>query len=88
MVLMGILNATVVCVFILPVSARTQLRKDAETNTDLLGEFWISTTRAFLSGREDDLQDKYFNDLWKEERQSLQEMTKDLDEVRKKLLAP
>ena len=82
MVLMGIIVATAVNSLILPVTARQQLKNDVEKNTDLLGELLISITRAFLSGREDDLQDEYFANLQKEHQQSLQKMTKDLGEAK------
>jgi hypothetical protein len=82
MVLMGIIVVTVVNTLILPVTARTQLRNDLEKNTDLLGEMLICITRAFLSGRENDLQDTYFTNLQKEHQQSLQKMSKDLTESR------
>ena len=86
MVLMGIIVATAVNTLVLPVTARTQLKNDLEKNTDLLGELLICITRAFLSGREDDLKDEYFNNLQKEHQQSLQKMSKDLLESQKELL--
>ena len=85
MLLLGIIVATAVNTLVLPVTARRQLTKDLEKNTDLLGEVLITITRAFLSGREDLLQDDYFTDLQKEHQQSLQKMTKDLAETQKEL---
>lgn len=82
MLLMGIVVTTAVNVLVLPVTARTQLKMDMETNTDLLGELLISITRAFLSGREEDLQDEYFEDLQKEHQQALQKMNQDLGEAK------
>lgn len=86
MVIMGVIVATAVNSFVLPVTARRQLTKDLEKNTDLLGELLITISRAFLSGREDLLQDEYFTDLQKEHQQSLQKMTKDLAETQQELL--
>ncbi|KAK3724442.1 hypothetical protein LTR37_001066 [Vermiconidia calcicola] len=86
MVLMGIIVSTTVNTLILPVTARKQLKGDLEKNTDLLGELLICVTRAFLSGREEDLEDQYFKDLAKEHQQSLQTMSKDLIETQKELL--
>jgi hypothetical protein len=86
MLLMGIIVATAVNSLVLPVTARRQLTKDLEKNTDLLGELLISITRAFLSGREDLLQDEFFTSLQKEHQQSLQKMSKDLAETQKELL--
>ena len=82
MVMMGIVVATVVNIFVLPITARKQLREDFENNTDLLGELLIGITRAFLSGREQDLQDEYFTKLQKDHQQSLQKMSKNLAEAR------
>ena len=86
MVLMGVVVATAVNFLVLPVTARQLLKGDLEKHTDLLGELLISITRAFLSGREDDLQDEYFNNLNHEHQQSLQKMTKDLGEAKNEFL--
>lgn len=82
MLLMGIVVTTAINVLVLPVTARTQLKIDMETNTDLLGELLICITRAFLSGREEDLQDEFFDDLQKEHQQALQKMNQDLSEAK------
>ena len=86
MVIMGVIVATVVNAVVLPITARSQLRDDMEKTTDLLGELLISITRAFLSGREDDLQDDYYNELQKDHQQAQQKMTKDLAEARNEYL--
>lgn len=86
MLLMGILVTTAVNSLVLPVTARRLLARDLEKNTDLLGELLVCITRAFLSGREDLLQDHFFTDLQKEHQQSLQKMAKDLGETQKELL--
>ena len=82
MLLMGIFVATVINVLIFPATARTQLQSDMEDNTDLLGELLICITRAFLSGRESDLQDEFFESLQKEHQQALQKMHQDLSEAK------
>lgn len=86
MVIMGVIVATAVNLIVLPVTARSQLRDDMANSTDLLGELLISITRAFLSGREDDLQDDYYNKLQKEHQQVQQKMSKDLKEARNEYL--
>lgn len=82
MLLMGIVVTTAINVLVLPVTARTELKVDMENNTDLLGELLISITRAFLSGREEDLQDEFFEDLQKEHQSALQKMNQDLREAK------
>lgn len=86
MVIMGVIVATAVNAIVLPITARSQLRDDMEKTTDLLGELLISITRAFLSGRQEDLQDDYYNKLHKDHQQALQKMSKDLTEARNEYL--
>ena len=82
MVLLGVLISTCVNVLILPSTARSELRQDLKNSTDILGELLISISRAFLSGRENDLQDEYFTNL-QEEHQNVQlKITGDLAEAR------
>ena len=57
-----------------------------EKNTDLLGEMLISITRAFLSGREQDLTDDYYKNLTSEHQASLNALTKDLGEAKREHL--
>jgi len=83
MVLAGIIVTSMVNVLILPVTARSSLIKDAEKNTDLLGEMLIGVTRAFLSGRESDLRDDYYKNVTKEHQSSLDAMHKDLGEAKR-----
>ena len=86
MVIMGVIVATAVNAIVLPTTARSQLRDDMEKATDTLGELLISITRAFLSGRKDDLQDDFYTKLQKEHQQAQQKMSKDLNEARNELL--
>nr|POE93451.1 hypothetical protein CFP56_19463 [Quercus suber] len=86
MVLMGIIITTVVNLLVLPVTARGGLSKDLEKSTDLLGELLISITRAFLSGRKNDLEDDYFKTLTKEHQVSLASMAKNLNEAKREYL--
>ncbi|OQN96973.1 hypothetical protein B0A48_16947 [Cryoendolithus antarcticus] len=53
MVIMGIAATMLINVAVLPVRARRQLHDDLEKNTDLMGEVLVTTTRAFLLGEED-----------------------------------
>lgn len=86
MVIVGVIATTAVNVLILPTTARESLVKDLEKNTDLLGEMLISITRAFLSGREIDLTDEYYQTLTKEHQNSLNAMSKDLGEAKREHL--
>ncbi|PIA95683.1 hypothetical protein CB0940_10716 [Cercospora beticola] len=83
MVILGIIIASVVNFVIFPTLARKKLSEQMEKNTDLLGEMLISITRAFLHGREQDLEDDYFKTLAKEHASSLNVMKKNLNEAKK-----
>ncbi|KAF2766526.1 hypothetical protein EJ03DRAFT_330027 [Teratosphaeria nubilosa] len=86
MVCMGAIATTAVNVLVLPITARASLVKDMERNTDLLGEMLISITRAFLSGRERDLQDESYKKLTKDHQSSLDSMHKNVREAKRELL--
>lgn len=86
MVAMGVAITTLVNIFIRPVTARSSLIADKEKSTDLLGEMLISIARAFLSGRECDLQDDYYKTLNDEHQASLNAMSKDLVEAKREYL--
>ena len=77
---------TTVNLVVLPVTARGQLISALEKNTDLLGEMLISITRAFLSGRETDLRDEYYQELSKEHQTSLTSLNKNLGEAKREYL--
>jgi len=64
----------------------SQLVQDLEKNTDLLGEMLISITRAFLSGREGDLQDEFYKKLNDDHQSTLSSMDKNLAEAKRELL--
>lgn len=83
MVILGIFIASVVNVVLFPTLARKKLSEQMEKNTDLLGEMLISIARAFLHGREQDLEDEYFKTLAKEHLSSLNTMKKNLNEAKK-----
>jgi hypothetical protein len=57
MVIMGISSTTLVNFVVLPVKARRRLHKDLVKDTELLGEMLVNTTRAFLVGEEDILEE-------------------------------
>lgn len=63
----------------------SQLVQDLEKNTDLLGEMLISITRAFLSGREVDLQDDFYKKLNDDHQSTLSSMDKNLAEAKREL---
>ena len=86
MVLMGIVVSSLVNVLVLPISARTELRRDMVRTTDLLGELLITITRAFLSGREDDLQDDYYTQLQTHHEDAQQQMSQHLAEAKNEFL--
>ncbi|KXT15298.1 hypothetical protein AC579_2801 [Pseudocercospora musae] len=83
MIILGIIIASVINVVLFPTLARKKLSYQMEKNTDLLGEMLISITRAFLHGREQDLEDEYFKTLAKEHYSSLNQMKKNLNEAKK-----
>ncbi|KAK4613399.1 hypothetical protein CLAFUW4_08890 [Fulvia fulva] len=83
MTIMGIAIAAAVNFLVLPTLARKKLSVEMEKNTDLLGEMLISITRAFLHGREGDLEDEYYKILAKEHQASLNAMKKSLNEAKK-----
>lgn len=82
MVILGIAIASLVNVVLFPTLARKKLSSQMEKNTDLLGEMLISITRAFLHGREQDLEDEYYKTLAKEHQTSLNMMRKNLSEAK------
>lgn len=83
MIILGMLIASLVNFLILPTLARKKLSKEIERNTDLLAEKLISITRAFLHGRESDLEDEYYTKLNKEHASSLEAVKKNLIEAKR-----
>lgn len=83
MVILGMLIASLVNFLILPTLARKKLSKEIELNTDLLAEKLISITRAFLNGREADLENDYYKKLNKEHASSLEAVKKNLIEAKR-----
>lgn len=83
MIILGMFIASTVNFLILPTLARKKLSKEIERNTDLLAEKLISITRAFLHGREADLEDDYYTKLDKEHASSLEAVKKNLIEAKR-----
>ncbi|CAK4031754.1 related to Lactobacillus histidine kinase [Lecanosticta acicola] len=83
MTILGVAIAAVINFVLFPVLARTKLSREMEKNTDLLGEMLISIARAFLHGREHDLDDEYYKTLSKEHQTSLNTMRKNLKDAKK-----
>lgn len=86
MVLMGIVVVTIVNLLVLPVTARSNLSAALEKNTDQLGEMLICITRAFLSGRESDMSDEYYQELYGQHQTSLKSLNKNLGEAKREYL--
>ncbi|KAK5725342.1 hypothetical protein LTR15_003527 [Elasticomyces elasticus] len=86
MVIMGVLATTLVNVSVLPTTARGSLVKDMSKSTDLLGEILVCITRAFLSGRKQDLEDEgYYKKLMTDHQASSASMAKNLGEAKREL---
>ncbi|SMQ51623.1 unnamed protein product [Zymoseptoria tritici ST99CH_3D7] len=83
MIILGMVIASLVNIIILPSLARKKLSTEIEKNTDLLGEVLISITRAFLHGRESELEDESFKSLNKEHQSSLSAVKKILSEAKR-----
>lgn len=83
MTILGVVIAAVINFLIFPVLARKKLSREMEKNTDLLGEMLISIARAFLHGRENDLDDEYYKTLSREHQTSLNAMRKNLKDAKK-----
>ena len=86
MVLMGIVIVTVVNLVVLPVTARGNLEGALEKNTDQLGEILVCITRAFLSGRESDMSDEYYQKLHEGHQASLKALNKNVGEAKREYL--
>lgn len=83
MIILGMVIASLVNFIILPTLARKKLSKEIERNTDLLAEKLISITRAFLHGREADLEDDYYTKLNKDHASSLEAVKRNLIEAKR-----
>jgi hypothetical protein len=83
MIILGMVIASLVNILILPSLARKKLSIEIEKNTDLLGEMLISITRAFLRGRESDLEDESYRALNKEHQASLGTVKRTLTEAKR-----
>jgi Putative ER transporter, 6TM, N-terminal len=82
MVLMGMAATVAVSFLVKPKSARKELRDDLVKITDLLEEFLTTITRSFLSGSDEDLEDKSYANLSSRYRSTFNCMVKDLREAR------
>ncbi|KAK5674385.1 hypothetical protein LTS10_012969 [Elasticomyces elasticus] len=86
MVIMGVLATTLVNISVLPTTARGSLVKDMSKSTDLLGEILVCITRAFLSGRKQDLEDEgYYKKLMTDHQACSASMGKNLGEAKREL---
>ena len=60
MIIMGVVAATAVCFIVKPVSARNELRENMIQVTDSLGDMLAMITRSFLTGSEEELEQRAF----------------------------
>ena len=82
MIVMGVIATTAVSLLIFPVSAKNDLKKDLVQITDSFGELLSTITRAFLTGSEDELQQKHFLDASDKYKKGLSSLTKNLKEAK------
>ena len=62
MVSMGVIATTIVCFVLFPISARKELRKNLRELTDSFGDMLAMITRGFLTGSEEELEQRGFHE--------------------------
>lgn len=82
MILMGVFATTAVSFIIWPVSAREELRVDLIQVTDSFGDLLAMITRGFLTGSEEELQQKSFRDASDKYKKVFTSLTKNLKEAK------
>lgn len=82
MVLMGIVATTVVNFTILPVSARKDFSKNLVEMTDSLGDMLAMITRGFLTGSEEELEQRGFQDVSARYKGQYAALSKNLSEAK------
>ena len=82
MILMGVVATTVVNFTILPVSARKDFRKGLVDVTDSLGDMLAMITRGFLTGSEEELEQRGFQEASARLKGQYATLSKDLREAK------
>ncbi|MCJ1331064.1 hypothetical protein MMC10_007751 [Thelotrema lepadinum] len=82
MVLMGIVATTLVNFTILPISARKDFRKNLIDITDSLGEMLTMITRGFLTGSEEELEQRGFQEASTRFKSQYAALSKNLREAK------
>lgn len=82
MIIMGVTAATAVCFLIRPVSARKELRQNMIQVTDSFGEMLAMITRSFLTGSEEELEQRAFVTSSDRFRTVFTSLTKNLREAK------
>ena len=82
MVLMGIVATTLVNFTILPISARKDFRKNLIDITDSLGEMLTMITRGFLTGSEEELEQRGFQEASARFKSQYASLSKNLREAK------
>ena len=82
MVLMGIVAVTVVNFTILPISARKDFQKDLVEITDSMGDMLAMITRGFLTGSEEELQQRGFQEASTRHKTQYAALSKNLREAK------
>lgn len=62
MVSMGVIATTIVCFVLFPISARKELRQNLRELTDSFGDMLAMITRGFLTGSEEELEQRGFQE--------------------------
>ena len=82
MILMGVFATTAVSLVVWPVSAREELRGDLIQVTDSFGDLLATITRGFLTGSEEELEQKSFRDASDKYKKVSTSLTKNLKEAK------
>ena len=82
MIMMGVFATTAVSFIVWPVSAREELREDLIQVTDSFGDLLAMITRGFLTGSEEELQQKSFRDASEKYKKVFTSLTKNLKEAK------
>lgn len=82
MILMGIFATTAVSLLISPVSACQEMKQNLVQVTDSLGDLLTIITKGFLTGCEEELQQRQFTDASEKSTKVFNTLTKNLKEAR------
>ena len=82
MLLMGIISTMLISFLIFPISARKKLRRSMIEATDALGEMLAFIASSFLSGFEDELEQKPFKDAVNRHKKAYAKLGQNLKEAK------